>query len=47
MLREFVVGTEMNLFLLPQQGGAYVWIISFIDIDGGSKKLLGTILLLS
>ncbi len=31
---------------LPQPGGAYVWIISFVDIDGENKSLQGTVLLL-
>ena len=31
---------------LPQPGGAYVWMISFTDIDGKNKSLQGTVLLL-
>ena len=31
---------------LPQSGGAYVWMISFTDIDGRNKSLQGTVLLL-
>jgi gliding motility-associated-like protein len=39
-------GWDGNYRGLPQSVGAYLWIISFTDIDGENKTLQGTVLLL-
>ena len=39
-------GWHGNFGGLPQAAGAYVWNISFADIDGENKNLQGTVLLL-
>ncbi len=44
--KDISVGWDGRFKGLPQLGGAYVWQISFIDTDGSSKTLQGTVMLI-